>query len=226
MQAAGWVMPPVWSTHHVCWEGAQEPLRRSMRVLLCWLPSLRMRAHTFCSSSSSWWLVSLEHVKHWCAIECCRMWCDWGRTFDDCWQTSVSCRKLRRCAHAKTLLNNCVVSPLACGTPAAVARKQITSSKNLFFLFVFFENCYGQVRVVVFCVCLHLLTHTKKFNHSALLHQRMWDNWLILPVVICLSQRLSHACLSMNSAFVLWNCEWLIKSVMVSLIVFATLVLC
>jgi hypothetical protein len=28
---------------------------------------------------------------------------------------------------------------------------------------------------------------------------RCWDaTWLILPVVICLSQRLSHACLSMN----------------------------
>ena len=42
--------------------------------------------------------------------------------------------------------------------------------------------------------------------------------WLILPVVICLSQRLSHACLSINT-FVLWNCEWLIKSVIVYLIV-------
>jgi len=41
---------------------------------------------------------------------------------------------------------------------------------------------------------------------------------LILPVVICLSQRLSHACLSINK-FVLWNCEWLIKSVIVSLMV-------
>ena len=40
--------------------------------------------------------------------------------------------------------------------------------------------------------------------------------WLILPVVICLSQRLSHACLSINN-FVLWNCEWLIKSVIVYL---------
>jgi len=28
---------------------------------------------------------------------------------------------------------------------------------------------------------------------------KCWDaTWLILPVVICLSQRLSHACLSMN----------------------------
>jgi hypothetical protein len=42
--------------------------------------------------------------------------------------------------------------------------------------------------------------------------------WLILPVVICLSQRLSHACVSMNK-FRLWNCEWLIKSVIVCLMV-------
>jgi hypothetical protein len=42
--------------------------------------------------------------------------------------------------------------------------------------------------------------------------------WLILPVVIRLSQRLSHACLSINK-FVLWNCEWLIISVIVYLIV-------
>ena len=40
--------------------------------------------------------------------------------------------------------------------------------------------------------------------------------WLILPVVICLSQRLSHACLSITT-FVLGNCEWLIKSVIVYL---------
>jgi len=40
---------------------------------------------------------------------------------------------------------------------------------------------------------------------------------LILPVVICLSQRLSHACLS-TSLGTQRNCEWLIKSVMVPLI--------
>src|SRR6266566_1216256 len=38
--------------------------------------------------------------------------------------------------------------------------------------------------------------------------------WLILPVVICLSQRLSHACLSI-SQIIQRNCEWLIKSVMI-----------
>ena len=42
--------------------------------------------------------------------------------------------------------------------------------------------------------------------------------WLILPVVICSCQRLSHACLSINN-FVLWNCEWLIKSVIVYLMI-------
>ncbi len=39
------------------------------------------------------------------------------------------------------------------------------------------------------------------------------DTWLILPVVICLSQRLSHAGLSTGP--IRRNCEWLIKSVMV-----------
>ena len=42
--------------------------------------------------------------------------------------------------------------------------------------------------------------------------------WLILPVVICLSQRLSHACLSISKS-IQWNCEWLIKSVIVYLMI-------
>ena len=41
--------------------------------------------------------------------------------------------------------------------------------------------------------------------------------WLILPVVIRSSQRLSHACVSIN--IVLWNCERLIISVIVPLII-------
>jgi len=41
---------------------------------------------------------------------------------------------------------------------------------------------------------------------------------LILPVVICLSQRLSHACLSIN-IFILWNCVQLIISVIIYLMV-------
>ena len=41
--------------------------------------------------------------------------------------------------------------------------------------------------------------------------------WLILPVVICLSQRLSHACLSIS--VIQRNCEWLIKTVIVYLII-------
>ena len=41
--------------------------------------------------------------------------------------------------------------------------------------------------------------------------------WLILPVVIRSSQRLSHACLSIT--IIQENCEWLIISVIVYLIV-------
>ncbi|GJP82058.1 hypothetical protein CLOP_g12184, partial [Closterium sp. NIES-67] len=43
--------------------------------------------------------------------------------------------------------------------------------------------------------------------------------WLILPVVICLSQRLSHACLSIRGHLFPRNCEWLNKSVIVYLMV-------
>ena len=45
----------------------------------------------------------------------------------------------------------------------------------------------------------------------------MVATWLILPVVIRSSQRLSHACLSIN--LLLWNCERLIISVIIYLIV-------
>lgn len=41
--------------------------------------------------------------------------------------------------------------------------------------------------------------------------------WLILPVVTRSSQRLSHACVSLHTE--LWNCEWLIISVIVYLVV-------
>ena len=46
---------------------------------------------------------------------------------------------------------------------------------------------------------------------------KMEATWLILPVVIRSSQRLSHACLSIN--ILLWNCERLIISVIIYLII-------
>ena len=48
-------------------------------------------------------------------------------------------------------------------------------------------------------------------------HPLTRETWLILPVVIRLSQRLSHACLSIS--IIQRNCEWLIISVIVYLIV-------
>ena len=48
--------------------------------------------------------------------------------------------------------------------------------------------------------------------------RHMIVTWLILPVVIRSSQRLSHACVSIND-FIQWNCERLIISVIVYLII-------
>ena len=57
-------------------------------------------------------------------------------------------------------------------------------------------NAYMQQQEV--CVCNELNT------------------WLILPVVICLSQRLSHACPRLSFS---WRiCEWLIKPVIILLV--------
>ena len=46
---------------------------------------------------------------------------------------------------------------------------------------------------------------------------RVVRTWLILPVVICLSQRLSHACLRVS--IFPRSCEWLIKTVIVYAVV-------
>ena len=66
------------------------------------------------------------------------------------------------------------------------------------------EKSERERRIVCACVC----TRTEKTVGT----------WLILPVVICLSQRLSHACLSI-SLFIRRDCGWLIKSVIVYLMV-------
>ena len=61
-------------------------------------------------------------------------------------------------------------------------------------------------------------THTKWNSHCCTNNNNTVGTWLILPVVICLSQRLSHACLSI-SLFIRRDCGWLIKSVIVYLMV-------
>ncbi len=62
---------------------------------------------------------------------------------------------------------------------------------------------------------LYCLSHGRPLGDAAEWQCLRIVIWLILPVVICLSQRLSHACLSMND--IQWNCEWLIKTVIVYL---------
>ena len=60
--------------------------------------------------------------------------------------------------------------------------------------------CCGGDKCVNEMVCVFLHSHHIPFQHS--IHPSSTcsaDTWLILPVVICLSQRLSHACLSLNN---------------------------
>jgi hypothetical protein len=78
------------------------------------------------------------------------------------------------------------------------------------------QNC--QMDFIDWTIQFREWTPAKKGGSSCRVFGVQWKvvTWLILPVVICLSQRLSHACLSINK-FVLWNCEWLIKSVIVYL---------
>ena len=49
-------------------------------------------------------------------------------------------------------------------------------------------------------IALLLLSHADSwvFPSVLMLFSSIWQTWLILPVVICLSQRLSHACLSIS----------------------------
>ena len=69
-----------------------------------------------------------------------------------------------------------------------------------------------------------LRVYSEQYKHVFFVKKRLYVynvflvTWLILPVVIRSSQRLSHACVSISD-FILWNCERLIISVIVYLII-------
>ena len=80
----------------------------------------------------------------------------------------------------------------------------------------------ADVCVMCACACMTFRRECAPLRACALRSARTHldkkvATWLILPVVIRSSQRLSHACLSIN--LLLWNCERLIISVIVYLIV-------
>ena len=77
-------------------------------------------------------------------------------------------------------------------------------------------GCDGTVEPS--CMVDELLSGWRPLQWPVVLPSWKVVTWLILPVVICLSQRLSHASLSINK-FILWNCERLIKSVIVYLMI-------
>src|ERR1700678_995910 len=81
-----------------------------------------------------------------------------------------------------------------------------------------------EIKVISYCSqqnsfairCVNLLTICNPKEKLVFPTVQQVVIWLILPVVICLSQRLSHACVSIS--IVQRNCEWLIKTVIVYLI--------
>ena len=76
----------------------------------------------------------------------------------------------------------------------------------------------SATRLMCVCVQFNLIAQTLACVSDVIHFLTKTVTWLILPVVICLSQRLSHACLSIN-IFIQWNCVQLIISVMISLMV-------
>ena len=76
------------------------------------------------------------------------------------------------------------------------------------------NTCYWFISLMSYYILFFsFLTQMKK--------KRRDSNLVDSASSIRLSQRLSHACLSINKS-ILWNCEWLIISVIVYLMVFAT----
>ena len=126
----------------------------------------------------------------------------------------------------------CFTPSKLCSRPARSGYKELIRCDLTLLELVSFE-LKGSMRFnwrLILCYTKHSTRPANGFVHcwkgtsvvrSHVRTLQMWDwivTWLILPVVICLSQRLSHACLSINK-FLLWNCEWLIKSVIVYLMV-------
>ena len=86
--------------------------------------------------------------------------------------------------------------------------------------FVFCSHCDSEYELqycLRVCCCCPLLSRDQRWRRHLSGGFCGELTWLILPVVICLSQRLSHACLSISS--IRQNCEWLIKTVIVYLMV-------
>jgi hypothetical protein len=117
----------------------------------------------------------------------------------------------------------------------SVVTDQCSEQKVLKPLVCFIHDCECDPSIACDVqICIHSSEGWSRIERFALLvvlfYNSLWQSgtlfshshtkvtWLILPVVICLFQRLSHACLSIN-IFIRWNCVQLIISVILSLMV-------
>ena len=124
----------------------------------------------------------------------------------------VACTSLVKCLLHAIHPRDCVY---------AAMRELSESGKERFILFVISKGIFFFIWEVYKICWTQLYMYLSPCQHGVGVYEECNTlyiaTWLILPVIIRSSQRLSHACLSMN--VILWNCEWLIISVLAYLII-------
>ena len=111
-----------------------------------------------------------------------------------------------------------IVWTYQCGSYPNRARKDsffLITKGIFFFIWEVYTICWTQLYMYFFPCRVFIRTHGIGVYEEC--NTLYIATWLILPVIIRSSQRLSHACLSMN--FIRWNCEWLIISAIIYLII-------
>ena len=151
----------------------------------------RIRLNRPCTVGLPWWSFYCVGWRH--TYECFSMVC-WERTQVGKWRCDawliVATAAMSWSTRWKHFANN----------SASLRRPKFLLGRT-----------FGASDKVPLVVCQRRTDRSQSTKH-------MIVTWLILPVVIRSSQRLSHACVSINK-FILWNCERLIISVIVYLII-------
>ena len=124
-----------------------------------------------------------------------------------CWRNCVSCYWLRIMQTSCVLPTLCVTSMVLCSVWHMLAAlgfvpSVLVSILSVCILFVWLTavlleiNCVCRYAEQLHAACVTLMNLA--WLCSLMQLSSVATTWLILPVVICLSQRLSHACLSIS----------------------------
>ena len=75
---------------------------------------------------------------------------------------------------------------------------RVWDENNFLTMTVCYRRIWAKIELYLF---LHVVFISDVSKRGVHIYERTDQIWLILPVVICLSQRLSHACVSINNFF-------------------------